>query len=393
MLPRIDIYYELLYKETERMKKIKVLMVGGAMNVGGQENQIVNVIRYADKMRFQIDYTTTVENPFYRQEIESLGGHCIRIPDMDWTCPWIYCKELSRVIKEGKYDIVHGHELFHTGITLMIAAKAKVPVRIAHSHSGSDGDGIRRTLVRRVYNRIMRFLILHYATELIACSSVAGEFLYGKKALNRSNYHLIFNSVDTQSFMKPYGKIGSLCSEIDWKCVLHVGHMIPLKNQDFLVDIAAVLRDRGSKIRIYSVGPGNNKYINYVEKKIKENKLENQIVLLGLRKDVPDLMRKADAFVLPSRYEGMPLVMIEAQAAGLPCIAADTFSREVDFGTGQIRWLGLDLGAEVWADELTHAVNKKRANKEQIEHAIERFGFDSHLFAKAICNIYEDALK
>ena len=375
------------------MKKLKVLMVGGTLNVGGQENQIVNVIRYADRKRFQIDYTTTLKTPFYKQEIEELGGKCIQIPEMNWTCPWVYFRELSRVIKNGKYDIVHGHELFHTGITLMIAAKAKVPIRIAHSHSGSDGDGIRRTLIRRIDNCIMRFLILHYATELIACSSVAGEFLYGKKNITTDNYHLVFNSVDTGKFMEPYGKNGSLCNETDWKSVLHVGHMIPLKNQSFLVDIAAVLKENGCKIRIYSVGPGNDDYIHYVQQKIKDKGVDNQIVLLGLRKDVPDLMRRADAFVLPSRYEGMPLVMIEAQASGLPCVAADTFSHEVDFGIGQICWMKLEAGAGAWANALENAVNQRRSDRKKVQQAIDKHGFDSHLFTKAICQIYENATK
>lgn len=376
-----------------KLKKIKVLMVGGAMEVGGQENQIVNVIRYADKNRFQIDYTTTVENPFYRREIEELGGKCIRIPSMNWTHPWVYCRKLREVIIEGEYDIVHSHELFHTGITMLIAAKSNVAVRIAHSHSGSDGNGIRRSWVRHIYNHIMRYLILRYSTELIACSTDAGRFLFGETALSDSNYHLIFNSVDTRKFMEPYGKKGSLCAKDDWKCVLHVGHVIPLKNQEFLVDIANVFRNRNMKIRICCVGPGDDGYISNVEQKIRKNNLEEYIVLLGMRTDVADLMRKADAFVLPSRYEGMPLVMIEAQASGLPCVAADTFSQEVDFGTGQICWMQLETGAEAWADKLEIAVNKQRADKKQVEQAINRCGFDSHLFSEAICHIYEDTMR
>ena len=376
-----------------KMKKIKVLMVGGAMNVGGQENQIVNVIRYADKNRFQIDYTTTVDNPFYGREIESLGGKCVKIPDMDWTCPWVYVRALSRVIKEGKYDVVHGHELFHTGITLMIAAKANVPVRIAHSHSGSDGDGTRRTWVRRIYNCMMRRLILYYATDMIACSSVAGTFLYGSRAIKSSHYHLVFNSVDTRKFMQPYGKNGDLSDKKGWKSVLHIGHMLPLKNQAFLVDIAEVFKDRGSNIHIYSVGPGDEKYYDFVAQKIKEKKVESYISLLGLRRDIPELMRKADAFVLPSRYEGMPLVMIEAQSSGLPCVAADTFSHEVDFGMGQICWMQLEAGAKAWADALEKAVAQERPDKKKVENAIAEKGFDSHLFVKSICQIYENAVQ
>lgn len=374
------------------MKKIKVLMVAGTMNVGGQENQIMNILRYADREQFQIDYTSTVEDAFYRQEIESLGGKCIQIPEIDWKCPQKYCNKLECVMKKGHYDIVHSHELFHTGITLKIAAKAGVPIRIAHSHSGSDGDGQHRAIVRKIYNRLMRNLILKYSTEQIACSTNAGSFLYGDTAINQPNYHLIFNSVNTQQFLECYGKSGTLGVNHDWKSVLHVGHVIPIKNQDFLVDVAEVLRNRGEKINIFCVGPGNDDYIAQVNEKIIAKHLESYIALIGLRRDVPDLMRKADAFVLPSRYEGMPLVMIEAQASGLPCVAADTFSREVDFGIGQVQWMKLEAGAEAWADALVAAVQRERAAKNEVEKAIVQNGFDSRLYAERVLSVYRKAL-
>lgn len=374
------------------MRKVKVLMVAGTMNVGGQENQIMNVLRYADREQFQIDYTSTVQEAFYRQEIEALGGKCIQIPEMDWKHPQKYFNKLEQVMRSGQYDIVHSHELFHTGITLKIAAKAGVPIRIAHSHSGSDGNGQHRTIIRKIYNSFMKKLILKYSTELIACSTIAGHFLYGKKAVSQPNYHLIFNSVNTQQFLESYGKKGELCINCDWKSVLHVGHVIPIKNQDFLVDIAEILRKRKEKIHIFCVGPGNDDYIAQVKRKIAEKHLENYVTLMGLRRDIPELMRKADAFVLPSRYEGMPLVMIEAQASGLPCVVADTFSREVDFGIEQVKWMNLDAGTEAWADALIVAVQKERVAKSKVEKAIQENGFDSRLFAEKVFAVYVKAL-
>lgn len=373
------------------MKKIRVLMVGGTMNVGGQENQIMNVLRYADKEKYQIDYTSTVKDAFFRPEIESLGGECILIPEMEWSHPQKYCKALYQVMKNGNYDVVHSHELFHTGITLLIARIAGVPIRIAHSHSGSDGNGQSRSLIRRLYNRVMRFLILGCSTEQIACSSIAGSFLYGEKTLKKKSYHLIFNSVDTKNFLEKYEDNNEFKWKDGWKSVLHVGHVIPIKNQDFLVDVAEALRAQQEKIHIFCVGPGNEDYISQVSEKIKEKHLEEYISLMGLRRDVPELMKKADAFVLPSRYEGMPLVMIEAQASGLPCVAADTFSREVDFGIGQVTWMKLEDGAMSWAKALSDAVLKKRQKKELVEKAILKNGFDSRLFAKKVLDIYTNS--
>lgn len=375
------------------MEKIKVLMVGGTMNVGGQENQIMNVLRYADKDYFQIDYTSTLEQPFYKEEIEKLGGRCVLIPEMKWKKPEKYCNALQQIMIDGQYDIVHSHELFHTGITLWIAKKAGISIRIAHSHSGSDGNGDYRTFIRTFYNFVMRRMILKYSTERIACSTTAGKFLYGKKSITQKNYHLIFNSVDTKRFLEKYGKDGSLGEKEGWKSVLHVGHVIPLKNQDFLVDVAEILRSRKEKIHIYCVGPGNDDFIKIVTDKIQDKGLEEYMSLLGLRKDVPELMKKADAFVLPSKYEGMPLVMIEAQASGLPCVSAETFSKEVDFGMGQVVWLKLEAGAEVWADALANAVQKERAEKGKVEQAILEKGFDSRLFAEKVLAVYENALK
>ena len=103
-------------------------------------------------------------------------------------------------------------------------------------------------------------------------------------------------------------------------------------------------------------------------------------------------MKHADAFILPSKYEGMPLTLIEAQAACLPCVVADTFSHEVDFGVGAIRWIGLDESASVWADAIEAAVVQKLPSREAVKQAIEMKGFDTWHFANTICRLYQDAM-
>ena len=165
----------------------------------------------------------------------------------------------------------------------------------------------------------------------------------------------------------------------------------PIKNQLFTAGIAKELKLHGKKIRILCVGNNGNEYEQKVHDTIKKYDIEEYMLLLGVRKDIDVLMRKARAFLLPSLYEGMPLVMIEAQASGLPCVTADTYSHEVDFGIGYINWMKLNQSSEEWANAIEAAVKMERAEKQKVQQAIEKNGFDSRIFAKKVCNLYEKA--
>ena len=378
------------------MKTIKVLLIAGAMNVGGIENQLMHLLRQADKQQFQIDFTTTEEHPFYQDEMITLGARCIRIPETDGIHFLRYCRALYRIMREGEYDIVHSHELFHSGMVLLTARLAGVKHRFVHAHNWSDGDGSgrKRSWKRSVYNHVMQRLIQRNATDFIACSSLAGKFLYGEKVTKQPNYHLVFNSVDTSKFIEKYDQVesGEFCED-GWVNVLQVGRFTPIKNQLFTVEIAKELKARGKKIRILCAGNVGGEYDDAVAAIIREYGLEEQMLLLGVRKDVDVLMRKSAAFLLPSLYEGMPLVLIEAQASGLPCVTADTFSREVDFGIGTVNWLQLEDSVSVWADAVEQAVRQGRAEKAAVVHAIEKGGFNSRVFAKKLCKLYEESMR
>ena len=378
------------------MKKIKVLIIAGTMHVGGIENQLMHLLRNADPEKFQIDFTSTMPEAYYRQEIESLGGGFILIPEMDWKKPWVYCRALYRVMKNGGYDVVHSHELFHSGIVLWLAAKAGIPARFVHAHNWSDGSGRgeKRSFVRTVYNAVMQKLILRYSTVQLACSTLAGKFLYGEKTLEKDSYHLVFNSVDTSKFLDHYDdRERGEFTEDGWINVLQVGRVTRIKNQLFLTKIAEEFQKRGKKIRILCAGNGDVDYVNAVQAEIRHKGLEQHIKMLGVRDDIDVLMRKSAAFVLPSLYEGMPLVLIEAQASGLPCVAADTFSHEVDFGLGKLQWMRLEDGAERWADSIEKAVVSGRADKNQVVRIMQEKRFDSKLFAETLCGLYEESCK
>ncbi len=371
-------------------------MFASDMDVGGIENQLMHLLRQADKTKFQIDFTTSMDNPFYKPEIEALGSQCIKIPNTERTKQLRFCKAIYRIMRDGEYDIVHSHDLFHSGIVLLTARLAGVKHRFVHAHNWMEGNDpkAKKSLLRRIYNLAMRRLICWNATDFVACSSLAGRFLYGEKITKRSNYHLLFNSVDTSRFIDQYDRaeVGEYCDD-GWTNVFQIGRFTPVKNQLFTAEIAKELKRRGKKIRILVAGNDGNAYEQQVRKKIKEYGIEDHLVLLGVRKDIDVLMRKSSAFLLPSLYEGMPLVMIEAQASGLPCVTADTYSHEVDFGLGTVQWLQLEQSASEWADAVENAISHGRMPKAAVIEAIDRFGFDSRVFSRKLCDLYEQAME
>ena len=378
------------------MEKIKVLVVTATMNAGGLENQLMHLLRNADKETFQIDFSSKVENSYYRKEIEDLGAKYHVLPEMNRKNMLSYFRTMIRIMKDGKYDVVHSNELFHSGIVLLAAYFAGVKCRIAHSHSIYDLDDInaKRSSLRKMYSSFMRWLILRCSTIQIGCSTAAGEFLFGKKAVKKDTYHLLFNSVDTREYIENYEReeTGEFC-ESEWINILHIGRVYEVKNQLFITEIAEEFKKRDKKIRILCAGNGNQEYRDKVQEVIKSKELQNHMKMLGVRKDISELLRKSKAFILPSLYEGMPLVLIEAQASGLHCVSADTFSKEVDFGIDAIEWLPLQAGAEKWADAIETAIEKGRKQKSEVVNAIEEKGFDSRIFTEKLCKLYEQNVR
>lgn len=377
-----------------KMKKIKVLMVAGSMHIGGIENQLMHLARNADKEKFQIDFTSTMPDAFYREEIEQLGGKFILIPPMNWKWPFPYCKAMYQIIKDYKYDVVHSNELFHSGIVMMIAKVAGVKVRITHSHSVSDTDGTvnKRSFFRALYNIVMRNCILKYSTVQIACSITAGKFLFGEECIQQDTFHLIYNSIDTEKYIEKYNQVegGEFCDD-GWINVLHVGRVYPVKRQLFDVEIAEKFKETGKRIRILCAGNAYDAdYMKQIQNVIIEKNLQDYMIMLGSRDDVDVLFRKSSVVILPSAYEGMPLVLLEAQATGLHCIVADTFSREVDFDINLIIWMDKAASIEEWADAIEKVACLKKTDKKQVVKSIQKKGFDSKIFAKKLCSLYMD---
>lgn len=370
----------------ESEKKVKVLITAGSLGMGGLENQLVYLGKHIDKTKFQIDYISTDRNAYYKDEIINAGCGFYVVPDPRKEGTLRYCRALMHLIKKNKYDVVHSQELFHSGIEMFIAWVAGVPKRISHSHSTKDGSK-HNSIIKKIYHFVMRRSILMFATDYLACSTIAGKFLYGENIVHNKKFRVIVNSVETDYYFKE-PKTEVIKKKAGWKYITHVGRFVDVKNHDFMLDLAETLKKK--QIKYAFVFVGNGELYDECVSRVKNDKLEEHVIFMGQRKDVADILRDSDAFILPSHYEGMPLSVIEAQAAGLPCVIADHITDEVDFGLGLIHRRNLSDSVQSWVEALENAVSQPHPESKLILDAIHEKGFDVSDFQRNLCGIYRN---
>lgn len=364
-------------------EKKKLLIVAGCMNMGGLENQLIHLAANLDQGKYAIDFTSDQKNCDYKETIQRSGWGYIYLPAKSEIGFVGYCRRLYRLLKDNQYDIVHSHELFHSGIVMFIAWLAGINKRISHSHSTNDDSTLHNSLLKALYHLVMRFLVNAFSTDCIGCSSEAAKFLFGRKAIKRDNMYIIVNSVDAIPFLPDeLGKQNS-----DGHIVGHVGRFADVKNQQFIVRIAKECERQHLDIHFILVGDGPT-FMN-VQTMADNLRTSNYLEFLGMRTDIPDILKKCNAFILPSKFEGMPLSLIEAQAAGLPCVISDHITAEVDFGIGLLHRVSLKASEKVWVDELKIALNQERPSKQDIIEAIHKLGFDNSDYARKISGVYE----
>ena len=313
------------------------------MNGGGVEAVVMNYYRHIDKSKVQLDFLIDSDSTLVpREEIESLGGRVFEIPPYQHVIE--YQRELQRIFKQEGWKIVHSHINALSVFPLRAAAKAGVPVRIAHSHSTS-GKG---EYAKNALKAVLKTQSNRYPTHRFACSRFAGEWLFGKDA----NFEVVYNAIDLNSFRfnveareQARADLGLVGGQF---VIGHVGRFMAQKNHPFLIDVFAEVAKRRDDVVLLLVGTGETEAS--VKSLVDERGLTDRVMFLGQRSDVNRLYQAFDAFVLPSLYEGLGLVGVEAQVSGLPCLLSDAITREVDV-TGECKFLPIDSPA-VWADEI-----------------------------------------
>lgn len=357
---------------------IRVLHVVTHMNRGGLETMLMNYYRNIDRNQLQFDFLVhRKQRAAYDDEIESLGGKIYRLPPLN-PFDLRYRKQLQQFFFDHpEYKIVHSHIDCMSAIPLKAAKKAGVPVRIAHSHSISQDKDIKYVL-KLCYKRF----ISRNATYLMACGHRAGIWMYGS-----TEFYILKNAINAKLYRFNYEmycegrkRFGISSDDI---LIGHVGRFSPPKNHEFLVNVFAECVKLNSKMKLILVGDGVLR--PEIEHKVKKLNLENNVIFTGVRTDVASIMQAMDIFLFPSIYEGLPLTIVEAQAAGLPCLISDTVPIECKL-TDLVEQIPLANTAEEWAQKVLQASSRARVDTyEQIKES----GFDVKCNAKVLLALYQ----
>lgn len=356
----------------------RVVEFGYSSNLGGVEVFIKNIVFNTD---VPIDLVVTTQDKIpYEDELINKGCRIFRIPSRR-SDPMKYKSNISDIFKSHKdIRVAHVHLNSCSSIEAVEAASAAGVYTIAHSHSSNSNFGRGAKLLHSV-NKLR---LSGMADVKLACSQTAGEFLYG-----RSDFEIIKNGVDTEKFSFNQAYRDEIRAEFelgDRFVLCHVGMFAPVKNHSFIVDVFDSLLKKRPDSVLLLVGLGSEQ--NRIREKVEQLGISDKVIFVGRRTDVNKIMSASDAFLLPSFFEGFPIVLVEAQCAGLSCVVSDKVTREVSISE-RVTHLPLEDGSDVWADVLLSSSCGDRASASQ---QVADAGYDMHRSFKRIEEIYLEEL-
>ena len=333
---------------------IRIAQILGKMNGGGAEQVVMNYYNAIDREQVQFDFFIFKGSKHVpTEEIKALGGRIFVLAPL--KRPLRYMKTLQRLLKENGYDIVHCHLGTLAAPALRAAKKAGVRVRILHNHTTSGGA---RELVRNAAKQLFKPFAKLYATHWLACSELAARWMYGavpvldmsEQAPPVKHVRVLPNAIDTARFSFDSHKRSEMRGEfrIPSKTLVfgHIGRFCPQKNQGFLIDVFKQILTKHKNSALVLVGIGKD--IDLIRARVAAAGLDGKVIFAGQRSDIDKFYSGFDCFLLPSNYEGLPVVGVEAQCAGLYCIFSDRVTKEAKL-SDSAQYLSLKSGAEDWA--------------------------------------------
>ena len=349
----------------------RVLEVGMTRNWGGLETYLMQQFRHLDPARVHYDFVniTGEYDICFQQEILDAGSEVFRVCSRHRN-PLRHYREWYQLLRHhaGAYDaIVLNTNSLEYVYPLVIAKTFGIPRRVIHSHNAGFENAIGTA--RRALIAMNQRLLRASATDYLACSEAAGRWMFSEK----TPFHVVHNAIDTAAYRPDAARRASVRAALgvhDALVLGHVGRFSYQKNHDFLLDIFAAVHAKHPDAVLLLVGDavGDTTFLDAAHEKAEQLGLSENVRFLGLRSDVPDLMQAMDAFLLPSHFEGLGIVGIEAQAAGLPTYASDTLPRDLAV-TSLIHFLPLGR-AEAWAEAVLHGGGQpRRDTTDEIRHA------------------------
>lgn len=357
--------------------KILVTITTGFTPVGGLASVMMNYYRVLDKTSLKIDFCCSNEPPqILLDEIHANGSEYYQLPERKNVLAYFFA---LKKLCQG-YDAIHVHANSATAVMeLQAAIWAGIKMRIIHNHSSRSQHNVLNQLFLSLYRRSF--------TQAIACSNEAGEWLYGKNgfiilrnAINAKRFK--FDGVKRLTMRRSFG-FGN-----DEYVIGHIGKFMEAKNHPFLIEVFAKYHALHPKSKLLLVGDGELRHL--VETAINKNKVNDCVILAGLRSDISDILQAMDIFLFPSIYEGMPLSVVEAQASGLPCIISDAVTKLVNIGENVVQ-LPLNKGVDYWVEYLgnvKYELPRQKRSERNIE-LITKAGYNIETEAENLIKIYK----
>lgn len=351
---------------------------------GGVESVVMNYYRNMDRTKVQFDFLCDEDSrniPY--EEIKNLGGRIIMIPP--YQNIFKYKKKLRKILEQNNYKIIHSHINTLSVFPLCEAKKVNIPVRIAHSHSTTNFIEVKHNLLKQ----ILRVFSKRYATDYFCCSELSGRWLFGNREYDKGNVFLLNNAIDVNKFQyneqirkeeRKKMKIND-----DTLVIGHLGRFVKQKNHEFLIDVFEQVHKQNNNSILILAGSGP--LLDEIKQKVKKLKLENCVKFLGQVSNTNNLYQIMDVLLLPSLYEGLPVVSVEAQTSGVLCILSDEITKEAKI-LDTTCFVSLKENAKIWSETVLKSYNNftRKNVKKEVSNSI----FDIKSEANNLLKKYEE---
>ena len=361
----------------------RVLQIIGIVCGGGVEAVIMNYYRNIDRTQIQFDFVVDgYEKTYLDDEIEAMGGKVYHVEPYRKNI-FRYMRQIYKIVRDGHYKIVHSNMNTLSVFSLFPAWLAGAEQRILHNHSTAVKQEGKRSLMKQ----ILRPLAPIFANRYAACSELAGNWMYGEARMERGEITIIRNAIDLNTYAfsddtrtKYRQELGIALDDF---VIGHVGRFMFQKNHVFLLKIFREVKKQQHNAVLLLIGDGELRVS--IEKQVQEYGLSDSVKFLGLRNDVQALYNAMDVFVLPSWYEGLPVVSVEAQANGLRSIFSTNVTAESGL-TKSAEFICLEDGANIWAEKILQNNNSRNPNAAE---EMKQAGFDIKSQAQNLIEWYK----
>jgi glycosyltransferase involved in cell wall biosynthesis len=376
--------------ESRSTKPIRVLHVLGRLDHGGVEVWLMNLLRNLDRNAFHFDFAVhTCKPAAFDTEARQLGARILPL-DAPRRRPFTYAYQLRKLFKtQGPFDVVHSHAHFFSGYILRQAARHGIPNRIAHSHNDTRLLDRQANGPRRIYRRVARNWIRRYATAGYACSNWAAAALFGDDWAADDRWKVLQYGLDFSRFSQPRNRallLQQMGIPMHRRIVGQIGRLAEQKNHQFSVQVLRELVTAGVDAHLLIVGGGE--LDSRIRGKIREAGLSERATLVGDQQDVPTYLSVMDLMIFPSVNEGLGIVALEAQAAGVPVVASDRVPELVMVVPGMVERIPLEHGPKVWAEAVIRYLRLPRWNSCETAKMLADSEFGLDRCVERLCTIY-----